>query len=94
MFTRRETRRETKREKKTPRQKMERFKKPAAKFQFSKENKIDYKNLSLLQKFISDRSKIYARRTSGVTAKEQRLLVSAIKKARFLALLSTGGIKK
>jgi small subunit ribosomal protein S18 len=55
---------------------------------------IDYKNFSLLQKFLNERGKIIPRRISGVTAKEQRQLVVAIKRARHLALLTTGGIKK
>ena len=68
--------------------------KPAAKFQLTKDVKIEYKNLALIQKFLTDRGKIVPRRISGVSAKEQRLLCSSIKKARFLGLLSTGGIKK
>lgn len=52
--------------------------------------KIDYKNISLLQKFVSDRGKIQPRRISGVTAKEQRALATAIKIARYLGLIHSG----
>ncbi|HBR14881.1 MAG TPA: 30S ribosomal protein S18 [Candidatus Omnitrophica bacterium] len=64
------------------------------KFQLSKDAQIDYKNLGLLQKYVNERGKIVPRRISGVTAREQRALVLAIKRARFLALLTTGGVKK
>lgn len=65
-----------------------------AKFKISADTSIDYKNLTLLQKFINDRGKILPRRITDVSAKQQRQLVSSIKRARFLALLPTGGIKK
>ncbi len=65
-----------------------------AKFQMPKDVTIDYKNLSLLQKYLTERGKLIPRRISGVTAKEQRQLALAVKRARFLALLITGGIKK
>ncbi len=48
---------------------------------------IDYKDVSRLRKYISDRGKIEPRRRSGVCAKHQRRLALAIKRARFLALL-------
>ena len=48
---------------------------------------IDYKDVSRLRKYISDRGKIEPRRRSGVCAKHQRRLAMAIKRARFLALL-------
>src|SRR5690242_6301913 len=49
--------------------------------------KIDYKDVKLLQRFISERGKIVPRRITAVTAKEQRQLAQAIKRARELALL-------
>lgn len=60
----------------------------------TKDTKVDYKNLSLLQKFLSDRGKIYSRRITGVSAKDQRKVSVAIKQARHLALLPTGGVRK
>lgn len=48
---------------------------------------IDYKDVKLLQRFVSERGKIVPRRITAVTAKEQRLLAAAIKRARHLALL-------
>jgi small subunit ribosomal protein S18 len=48
---------------------------------------IDYKDIDLLRKFITERGKILPRRITGLTAKQQRDLTKAIKRARFLALL-------
>ena len=48
---------------------------------------IDYKDVALLRKFISDRGKIRARRVTGVTVQEQRKIAQAIKNAREVALL-------
>ena len=49
--------------------------------------KIDYKDIKLLQRFISERGKIVPRRITSVTAKEQRELAQAIKRARHLGML-------
>jgi small subunit ribosomal protein S18 len=49
--------------------------------------KIDYKDMRLLQRFISERGKILPSRITSVSAKKQRLLSQAIKRARNLALL-------
>jgi len=48
---------------------------------------IDYKDIKLLQRFISERGKIVPSRITAVSAKKQRELAQAIKRARFLALL-------
>ena len=48
---------------------------------------IDYKDVKLLKKFISERGKIVPRRIYGTSAKNQRLLANAIKRARYIALL-------
>ena len=48
---------------------------------------IDYKNISLLKRFISDRGKIEPRRKTGTCARHQRRLTIALKRARHLALL-------
>ena len=48
---------------------------------------IDYKDVDLLKKFISERGKILPRRVTGTSAKYQRKLTSAIKVARIMALL-------
>lgn len=48
---------------------------------------IDYKNPQALKPFLTDRGKIQPARTSGLTAKQQRALTKAIKRARMLALL-------
>ena len=49
--------------------------------------KIDYKDVKLLQRYISERGKIVPSRITAVSAKKQRLLAQAIKRARFLSLL-------
>ena len=48
---------------------------------------IDYKDVRLLQRFISERGKIVPSRITAVSAKKQRELAQAIKRARYLALL-------
>lgn len=48
---------------------------------------IDYKDVGLLRKYMSDRGKIRARRTTGACARHQRELARAIKNAREMALL-------
>ena len=50
---------------------------------------IDYKDVKLLQRYISERGKIVPSRITAVSAKKQRELARAIKRARFLALLPT-----
>ena len=52
---------------------------------------IDYKDVALLRKFISDRGKIRARRVTGVTVQEQRKIAQAVKNAREVALLPYAG---
>src|SRR5438094_713107 len=49
--------------------------------------KIDYKDVRLLSRFLSERGKIVPSRITAVSAKKQRELAQAIKRARFLALL-------
>ena len=49
--------------------------------------KIDYKDVRLLSRFLSERGKIVPSRITAVSAKKQRELAKAIKRARFLALL-------
>lgn len=48
---------------------------------------IDYKDVDLLRKFVTERGKILPRRITGLTAKQQRDLTKAIKRARLVALL-------
>ncbi|MSO98309.1 MAG: 30S ribosomal protein S18 [Rhodospirillaceae bacterium] len=49
--------------------------------------KIDFKDVRLLQRYISERGKIVPSRITAVSTKKQRELARAIKRARFLALL-------
>lgn len=56
---------------------------------FSGENapRIDYKDTRLLQRYVSERGKIVPSRITAVSARKQRELARAIKRARFLGLL-------
>ena len=56
---------------------------------FSGDNapKIDYKDVKLLQRYISERGKIVPSRITAVSALKQRELSNAIKRARFMALI-------
>ncbi len=48
---------------------------------------IDYKDIELLRKFITERGKLLPRRITGLTAQQQRHLTVAVKQARQIALL-------
>jgi len=48
---------------------------------------VDYKDTELLSRFISERGKILPRRVTGTSAKNQRKVTTAIKRARVMALL-------
>ena len=48
---------------------------------------VDYKDINLLQRFMSDRSKIRGQRLNGATVQQQREVANAIKNAREMALL-------
>lgn len=48
---------------------------------------VDYKDTELLKRFISERGKILPRRVTGTSAKNQRKLTTAIKRARIMGLL-------
>ena len=56
-------------------------------FCVEKVQKIDYKDVGRIRRYISERGKIDPRRKSGTCAKHQRMLTSALKRARFMALL-------
>lgn len=56
-------------------------------FTQNKMTKIDFKDVDLLRKFVTDRGKILPRRVTGTSAKYQRMLAIAIKRARHMALL-------
>jgi small subunit ribosomal protein S18 len=56
-------------------------------FKANKITYIDYKDIELLKKFVSERGKILPRRVTGTSAKYQRMLTIAIKRSRQIALL-------
>ena len=63
------------------------FKKKANPIKVEKVEYIDYKDVNLLQKFMTDRSKIRGQKLAGVSVQEQRDIANAIKNAREMALL-------
>ena len=63
------------------------FKKKANPLKIEKVEYIDYKDVNLLQKFMTDRSKIRGQKLAGVSVQEQRDIANAIKNAREMALL-------
>ena len=48
---------------------------------------IDYKDVDLLKKFLNPHARIISRKKTGTTAKHQRNLATAVKRARFMGLL-------
>jgi len=48
---------------------------------------VDYKDIELLRRFVSERGKISPRRNTGTSAKFQRLVATAVKRARHLGML-------
>lgn len=63
------------------------FKKKYCYFCAHRDVKIDYKNVDMMKRFVSESYKITPRRFTGTCAKHQRRLVSEIKKARIMALM-------
>ncbi|HBM97094.1 MAG: 30S ribosomal protein S18 [Candidatus Bruticola sp.] len=53
----------------------------------NKIEEIDYKEVATLRKYTSERGKILPRRISGTCARHQRMVTSAVKRARYIALL-------
>ncbi len=56
-------------------------------FMVNKFEVIDYKDINILKRFITERGKIASRRSSGVSSKWQRQLARAIKRARYIGLI-------
>jgi small subunit ribosomal protein S18 len=54
---------------------------------FREEDVVDYKDVALLRKFMSDRGKIRSRRVTGLSPKRQKEVAMAIKNAREMAML-------
>ncbi len=54
---------------------------------FGKFESVDYKDVDMLRKFINERGKIVSRRVTGLSAKQQRMVKRAVKRARNMALL-------
>ncbi len=68
-------------------QKRVRFRRKSCPFTENPELVIDYKDTQLLRRFVSPRGKILPTRLTGVSARHQRKLAVAIRRARHLALL-------
>jgi small subunit ribosomal protein S18 len=65
-----------------------RRKKKVCAFCVEKVNTVDYKDTAKLRKFVSERGKILPRRITGNCAKHQRVLTTAVKRARHVALMA------
>jgi small subunit ribosomal protein S18 len=64
-----------------------RFKRKVCRFCNDKNAHIDYKDVKMVEQFITDRGKILPRRVTGICAKHQRGVALAIKRARIIALV-------
>ena len=64
------------------------FRKKSCPFSHKQSPKIDYKNIKLLKRYLSEKGKITPSRISMVSTKKQKELANAIKRARFLSMLS------
>tara|TARA_B100001094_G_C17852169_1_gene633209 strand:- start:50 stop:289 length:240 start_codon:yes stop_codon:yes gene_type:complete len=62
-------------------------KKKVCYFTANKIELIDYKDIKTLSRFVTERGKIVPKRNSGLTAKWQRQIANAVKRARFMGLL-------
>lgn len=71
----------------TFRQKRTYFRRKVCKLCLKKAQSVDYKDVELLKRFITERGKILPRRITGTCARHQRMLSRAIKRARMIALL-------
>ena len=49
---------------------------------------IDYRDVDILKKFIDSHGRIYPKKVTGISSKNQRKLANAVKRARYMALLS------
>lgn len=70
-----------------PRELNKKFKKKTSVLVTEKVEYVDYKDVNLLQRFVSDRSKIRNRRVTGNDVQQQRDIANAIKNSREMALL-------
>ena len=75
--------REKREKKKTPSRMRRRKSDPLA----SEKSAVDYKNIELLSKFLTEKGKVIPRRISGCSAKNQRRLTHAIRRARHVGFL-------
>ncbi|PIQ83641.1 MAG: 30S ribosomal protein S18 [Candidatus Omnitrophica bacterium CG11_big_fil_rev_8_21_14_0_20_63_9] len=63
------------------------FVKKPCRFCSEKVDRVDYKDLERIGRYVTDRGKILPSRLTGTCARHQRVLTRAIKRARFMALL-------
>ena len=64
---------------------------PHDRFSGKNATRIDYKDINTLQKYVSSQGKIFDATRTGTSAKHQRRLTQAIKRARFLGLMKFSG---
>ena len=81
------TKSKTRKQESRRRQALESKRRKRTVYTFAEEEYVDYKDVALLRKFMSDRGKIRSRRITGLSARRQREVAVAIKNAREMALL-------
>ncbi|MBN2190883.1 MAG: 30S ribosomal protein S18 [Candidatus Aureabacteria bacterium] len=64
------------------------FKKKKCRFCQDKVQEIDYKDVNLIKKYLTERGKILPRRITGACAKHQKQLATAVERARYMALVA------
>lgn len=85
MFPKKKSKFQKKDKKKTSRKRI--FIKKSCRFCSDKVDSIDYKDISKLKRFVTEKGKILPNRITGNCAKHQRIVAVAIKRARYVALL-------
>lgn len=70
------------------------FRKKPCRLCRDKATSLDYKNVSVLSRFVSDRGRIITSRITGNCAKHQRMVANAVKRARLAALLPFVKVKE
>jgi small subunit ribosomal protein S18 len=66
---------------------MKKFQKPADFFAENNIKHVDYKDVEILKKFINPHARMLSKKKTGLSAKNQRKVAEAIKRARFMGLL-------
>lgn len=83
----REAQKQKRNSRKTDKDKMRRGRKKVCSFCAARILDIDYKDMSVVRRFVNEKNKVVARRSTGACAKHQRAIAEAVRRAREMALL-------